>query len=123
MMPFDLVAETSFPPRSVACVHIGLSFIAITLICYGLTTVIIYCYMAETNVRFVFGNASNRMIHGVRTSGGHAGTMVRTGGDLRHALGSVGSDGSDVPRCDFNVLSPLRILWRMIMVLSLEAPL
>lgn len=54
----------------------GASFIAITLIFFCLTTVIAYYYMAETNLRFLLGNASNRMLPGVRASLGRVTTMA-----------------------------------------------
>lgn len=54
----------------------GASFIAITLIFFCLTTVIAYYYMAETNLRFLLGNASNRVLPGVRASLGRVTTMA-----------------------------------------------
>ncbi|MFJ5699013.1 alanine:cation symporter family protein [Arthrobacter sp. NPDC093139] len=54
----------------------GAAFIAITLIFFCLPTVIAYYYMAETNLRFLVGNSSSKMIPGVRTSVGRATTVA-----------------------------------------------
>lgn len=54
----------------------GAAFIAITLIFFCLTTVIAYYYMAETNLRFLVGNSSNKMIPGVGASVGRVTTMT-----------------------------------------------
>lgn len=55
---------------------VGAAFIAITLIFFCMTTVIAYYYMAETNLRFLVGNSSNKMIPGVRASVGRVTTMA-----------------------------------------------
>ncbi|MGJ9404068.1 alanine/glycine:cation symporter family protein [Arthrobacter sp. KK5.5] len=53
----------------------GAAFIAITLIFFCLTTVFAYYYMAETNLRFLVGNSSNRLIPGLKVSIGRVTTM------------------------------------------------
>lgn len=55
---------------------VGAAFIAITLVFFCLTTVIAYYYMAETNLRFLLGNSSSRMIPGLGTSLGRATTVA-----------------------------------------------
>lgn len=54
----------------------GAAFIAITLIFFCLTTVIAYYYMAETNLRFLVGNSSHRIIPGIRASVGRVTTVA-----------------------------------------------
>ena len=52
------------------------AFIAITLIFFCLTTVVAYYYMAETNLRFLVGNSSKKLIPGLRVSVGRVTTMA-----------------------------------------------
>lgn len=55
---------------------VGASFIAITLIFFCLTTIIAYYYMAETNLRFLLGKSSNRLIPGLNASLGRVTTVA-----------------------------------------------
>lgn len=55
---------------------VGAAFIAITLIFFCLTTVFAYYYMAETNLRFLVGNSSSKIIPGVKVSVGRLATMA-----------------------------------------------
>ncbi|BAS07676.1 sodium/proton-dependent alanine carrier protein [Arthrobacter sp. Hiyo4] len=54
----------------------GAAFIAITLIFFCLTTVIAYYYMAETNLRFLVGGHSKKLIPGLKVSVGRSTTMT-----------------------------------------------
>ncbi|MGX9902030.1 alanine/glycine:cation symporter family protein [Arthrobacter sp. SA17] len=55
---------------------VGAAFIAITLIFFCLTTVIAYYYMAETNLRFLVGDSSNKLIPGIKASVGRVTTIA-----------------------------------------------
>ncbi|RKW71801.1 alanine/glycine:cation symporter family protein [Galactobacter caseinivorans] len=55
---------------------IGAAFIAITLFFFCLTTIIAYYYMAETNLRFLLGKTSAKIIPGIRTSIGRVMTVA-----------------------------------------------
>lgn len=55
---------------------VGAAFIAVTLFFFCLTTIIAYYYMAETNLRFLLGNASNKLVPGIRASVGRVTTMA-----------------------------------------------
>ncbi|TLM81920.1 alanine:cation symporter family protein [Pseudarthrobacter sp. NamE2] len=55
---------------------VGAAFIAITLFFFCLTTIIAYYYMAETNLRFLLGKSSNRLVPGIRASLGRVTTMA-----------------------------------------------
>ncbi|MBG6084265.1 alanine/glycine:cation symporter family protein [Zhihengliuella flava] len=54
----------------------GSSFIAVSLIFFCLTTIIAYYYMAETNLRFIVGQASKKLIPGINASVGRVTTMA-----------------------------------------------
>ncbi|WP_411375771.1 alanine/glycine:cation symporter family protein [Arthrobacter sp. MPF02] len=55
---------------------VGAAFIAITLFFFCLTTIIAYYYMAETNLRFLLGKSSNRLVPGIKASFGRVATMA-----------------------------------------------
>ncbi len=55
---------------------VGAAFIAVTLFFFCLTTIIAYYYMAETNLRFLVGKSSNKVIPGIRASVGRVTTMA-----------------------------------------------
>ncbi len=54
----------------------GSSFIAISLLFFCLTTIIAYYYMAETNLRFLMGDAATRSIPFIRSTVGGTLTML-----------------------------------------------
>ncbi|GAB4098527.1 alanine/glycine:cation symporter family protein [Sinomonas halotolerans] len=55
---------------------VGAAFIAFTLIFFCMTTVIAYYYMAETNLRFLVGDASKKLLPGTRVSIGRVTTIA-----------------------------------------------
>jgi len=55
---------------------VGAAFIAVTLFFFCLTTIIAYYYMAETNLHFLLGKSSTKLVPGIRASVGRVTTMA-----------------------------------------------